>query len=122
MSTLIIIDDDEANNTLIRTVFREYQVITARTAEMGIQYAREAHPAVILMDIKMPGMDGAEATSIIKHDPDLSATPVIVVTATVGPDLQRALDAGCDGYMKKPYSPHDLKAYVKQFLSYGETS
>jgi two-component system cell cycle response regulator DivK len=118
MRTIIIIDDDDANNRLIKALLKEYDVHTARSAQEGIELARQTRPALILMDIKMPGMNGGDATRIIKKDPLLAETPVIVVTATLsGHDLQSAIDAGCDGYISKPFSPNDLKAYIRQFLS-----
>ena len=117
METIVVIDDDEPSNVLLKMVLKDYRVITARTAEQGIQQARDNHPSLILMDIKMPGMDGAQATRIIKSDPALSHIPVIVVTATQSSgDLQRVLEAGCDDCLSKPFIPNELKQVVRQYL------
>lgn len=74
-------------------------------------------PALILMDIQLPGIDGLEATRRIKADPALAGIPVIAVTsyALAGDDV-KAADAGCDDYVTKPFSPRALLAKVKAIL------
>jgi two-component system cell cycle response regulator DivK len=79
----------------------------------------ETHrPALILMDIQLPGIDGYEATRRIKAHPALRSTPVIAVTsyALSGDDV-KAFEAGCDAYITKPYSPRTLLAKVRQYVS-----
>jgi two-component system, cell cycle response regulator DivK len=69
------------------------------------------------MDIQLPGIDGYEATRRIKADVVLSAIPVIAVTYRLAGDADKARAAGCDGYISKPYSPRQLLAKVREYLS-----
>jgi len=117
MTTILVVDDDSSNNTLVKTLLKDYRVVTARDAQEGIELAREVQPALILMDVKMPGMDGGAVTQIIKTDPELSHIPVVLLTATLGGEaLERAREAGCDGYITKPFIPRDLKEQVQHYL------
>jgi two-component system cell cycle response regulator DivK len=95
-----------------------FEVIEATTGLEGITAAETHRPALILMDIQLPGIDGYEATRRIKENPDLKNIPVIVVTsyALSGDDL-KAFDAGCDAYVTKPFSPRELLAKVREYLS-----
>lgn len=92
-----------------------YEFLEAADGEEGLQVARTRQPNLILMDISLPVLDGFEATRRIKQDPALQHIPVIAVTAHARPaDEQRALDAGCDGYLSKPYSLRDFLAVVEK--------
>lgn len=117
MPTIVVIDDDKANNTLIQTMLRDYTVYTTGSAEEGIQLIRKVQPDLVLLDLRMPGMDGITATQIIKADPATIHIPIIAVTASmVGTDLKNAVDAGCDGYLSKPFKPSELKALIRRYL------
>ena len=90
---------------LVRSMLqlRHYQSLEAGDAEAGIQVAREHLPDIILMDIQLPGMDGLEATRIIRKDPILSNIPVMALTSyAMQGDEQKAISAGCAGYIAKP--------------------
>jgi len=116
---ILIVEDNERNRKLVRDVlqFRGYQTIEAETGEDALRLARERRPALVLMDIQLPGIDGYEATRQIKAKPALSATPLIVVTSyALSGDDAKAFAAGADGYVSKPFSPRALLAKVRGFL------
>jgi CheY-like chemotaxis protein len=116
---ILIVEDNELNMKLVRTLleFGGYDVFSAVDAEKGLQLARDHHPDLILMDIQLPGMDGLTATRIMKTDPELDQIPVIALTSfAMQGDEEKALDAGCDGYITKPI---DTRAFVKNIAAYG---
>ncbi len=103
--TILVIEDNQFNRKLVRTLLQlgAYHVLEAADAESGLQLARERHPAMILMDIQLPGMDGLEATRAICSDADLMDIPVVALTAhAMKGDEEKAFDAGCVGYIAKP--------------------
>jgi len=94
-----------------------YELIEAVNGEDGVKQAQSERPDLILMDIQMPVLDGYEATRQIKADPSLKATPIIAVTSyALSGDQAKARNAGCDGYVSKPFSPRDLLAKVREYL------
>ena len=108
---ILIIEDNDKNLKLVRDVlqFNGYKTAEAMTAEDGLVLARSRHPALILLDIQLPGMDGFAALRQLRADPIMMSTPVIAVTASVmEQDRQKILAAGFDGYMTKPIN-------IKQF-------
>jgi two-component system, cell cycle response regulator DivK len=105
MAQLLIIDDTENNRVLLsrRLKPRGHEVLLAEDAEKGIALAREHHPQLILMDVGLPGMDGWEATRILKSDPATADIAIIALTAhAMSGDRDKALEAGCDEYESKP--------------------
>jgi two-component system cell cycle response regulator DivK len=113
MTLILIIEDHEKNRKLMRDVlqFKGYQTIESETAEEGIRLARDRKPALILMDIQLPGMNGIEALARLRTDPETSAIPVIAVTASVmSHDQKKITDAGFDGYQRKPL---DIKEFLE---------
>jgi signal transduction histidine kinase len=95
-----------------------YEVMEAEDGIAGIRLAQETKPDLILMDINMPGLDGYEAATKIKGLPGLAATPIIAMTANVVEgDRERALTAGCDGYLPKPIDVDALPNQIDEFLS-----
>ncbi len=105
MSKILIIEDNPANMTLAVFLLKSvgHAVLSATDAEAGLTLARAEQPALILMDIQLPGMDGLEATRILKRDEATRAIPVIALTAlAMKGDEQRIRAAGCDGYIAKP--------------------
>ena len=82
--SILIVEDNERNAKLLRDVLgaRGYQTFETTTAEEGIEFAREHRPALILMDISLPGMDGITALRKIRADPDICKTPIVAVTAS----------------------------------------
>jgi CheY-like chemotaxis protein len=92
-------------------------VIEASNGEDGIRLALERQPNVILMDVAMPGIDGWEATRRLKGDPQTARIPVIALTAhAMAEDRQRAVDAGCEGYLAKPIEPRRVVEEVARML------
>jgi two-component system cell cycle response regulator DivK len=116
---VLVVEDNPKNMTLIRDVLGHegYVVLEASTAEHGVELARDRQPAVILLDIQLPGgMDGLEAVKVLKHDECTGAIPVVAVTAfAMKDDRQRAIDAGFDGYLEKPLSLKLLREEVRRF-------
>jgi two-component system, cell cycle response regulator DivK len=116
---ILVVEDQEDNRRIIRDLLstRGYQLIEAQDGEAGVRLAKEHRPDLILMDIQLPVLDGYEATRRIKADPELRAIPIVVVTSyALSGDDQKAVAAGCDGYVAKPFSPRQLLATVRKFL------
>src|SRR5678815_5113816 len=115
MPTILIVEDNPTDMKLSTFVLEsaDYTVITATDAEIGLTLARESHPDLILMDIQLPGMDGLEATALLKADPMTRAIPVVALTAlAMKGDEERIRAAGCDGYIAKPLDYKELLATV----------
>jgi two-component system cell cycle response regulator DivK len=118
-ATVLLVEDNEDNRTIYTTILRHvgYEVIEASNGEDGIRLARERKPAVILMDVAMPGIDGWEATRRLKADIDTAHIPVIALTAhAMAEDRQRAAEAGCEGYLAKPVEPRRVVEEVGKML------
>lgn len=112
MKTILIVEDNEKNMKLVRDVLQAkgYATLEAVTGEDGVRLAGEHRPALVLMDIQLPGIDGFEALRQLRADPATAAIPVIAVTASVmDSDRRHIVDAGFDGYIGKPL---DLKAFL----------
>jgi two-component system, cell cycle response regulator DivK len=112
MSTILIVEDNPANMTLATFLLESegHKVIPSTDAEAGLTLARAQLPDLILMDIQLPGMDGLQATAILKADEATRAIPVIALTAlAMKGDEERIRAAGCDGYIAKPL---DYKQFI----------
>jgi len=119
---ILIIEDNEKNMKLVRDVlqFNGYETAEATTAEDGLVLARSQHPALILLDIQLPGMDGFAALRQLRADPITKRTPVIAVTASVMErDRQKILEAGFDGYMTKPIHIKEFAEEIRTVLATG---
>ncbi len=117
---ILVTEDNEDNRRIMHDllVSAGYEVLEALTGEEGVAAAGTQRPDLILMDIQLPVFDGYEATRRIKADPALRAIPIIAVTSyALSGDEVKAREAGCDGYMSKPFSPRELLAKVREFLS-----
>ena len=118
--TILIVEDVTKNMTLFRDLLQVsgYSIIEASGGKEGIELAKAKKPDLILMDIQMPGMDGLEATRILKADATISGIPVIALTAyAMKGDKERMLEAGCDGYLAKPINTDDFLKEVAEYLS-----
>lgn len=105
MAKILIVEDNPANMTLAVFLLQSvgHTVLSATDAEAALTLAREEHPALILMDIQLPGIDGLEATLLLKQGAATRAIPVIALTAlAMKGDEERIRAAGCDGYIAKP--------------------
>ena len=116
---ILVVEDQEDNRRIVRDLLLAsgYQLIEAMTGEEGLKMATTEKPDLILMDIQLPGMDGYEVTRRIKANPELNPIPIIVVTSyALSGDDKKAFDAGCNGYVTKPFSPRVLLAKIREFL------
>src|SRR3954466_12476733 len=118
MSTILVVEDNAANLELAAFLLESagHTVISATDAEAGVTMARTEQPALILMDIQLPGMDGLVATGILKADEATRGIPVIALTAlAMKGDEERIRAAGCDGYIAKPL---DYKSFLATVAGY----
>jgi two-component system cell cycle response regulator DivK len=117
---ILVVEDHEENRRLLRDLLTSvgYELIEAVTGEEGLTSAETHIPDLILMDIQLPGIDGYEVTRRIKANPALRHIPVIAVTsyALSGDDV-KALEAGCDAYVTKPFDPAELLTKIQEFLT-----
>ena len=123
MSRLLIVEDDPTIMDLIVILLERegYTVIRATSAEEGIALAVQQAPHLILMDVALPGMDGLEATRVLKSREATSKIPVIALTAqAMKQDAERAALAGCDGFIVKPLSARHFLGEIARFLGKGE--
>jgi two-component system cell cycle response regulator DivK len=117
---ILIVEDDKNNLELLAVVLSTcgFEVVAARTGAEGIAAARKEKPALILMDMQMPVMDGYTATRHLKADPETASIPVVAVTAyALTGDMEKALAAGCVDYITKPINTRDLPERLKQILA-----
>ena len=116
---ILVIEDQEDNRRILCDLLttRGYEIIEATTGLDGVSIAEKERPDLILMDIQLPGIVGYEATRRIKANPILHQIPIIAVTsyALSGDDAQ-ALEAGCDAYVAKPFSPRALLAKIREYV------
>jgi two-component system, cell cycle response regulator DivK len=119
MAKVLIVEDNPANMTLAIFLLQSagYTVLSAADAEAGLRLARDEQPNLILMDIQLPGMDGLEATVLLKRDDATRAIPVIALTAlAMKGDEERIRAAGCDGYIAKPLEYRSFLAAISAHL------
>jgi two-component system cell cycle response regulator DivK len=115
MAKVLVIEDNATNMTLAVFLLQSvgHIVLSATDAEAGLTVARAEQPDLILMDIQLPGMDGLEATALLKHDDTTRAIPVIALTAlAMKGDEERIRAAGCDGYIAKPMRYKEFLATI----------
>jgi two-component system, cell cycle response regulator DivK len=115
MSKVLVVEDNAANMTLAVTLLESagHTVLSAVDAEIGLTMARAEQPDLILMDIQLPGMDGLEATALLKSDDATRTIPVIALTAlAMKGDEERIRAAGCDGYIAKPMRYKEFLATI----------
>lgn len=120
MNRRIVLIEDNENNRYLATFLLEaagFEVVSAMYGLDGIELAARTQPALILLDIQLPEMDGYAVARKLNADPGLAAIPIVAVTshAMVG-DRQAALDAGCAGYIEKPIDPDSFVATVRAHL------
>ena len=116
---ILVVEDQEDNRRIVRDLLTSvgYEIIEALNGADGVQAAETHVPDLILMDIQLPVIDGYEATRQIRTKPALQHIPIIAVTsyALSGDDV-KAFEAGCSGYVSKPFSPRALLAKIRDFL------
>jgi len=120
MARVLIVEDNPTNMTLAVFLLQSagHTVLSATDAEAGLKLASGEQPDLILMDIQLPGMDGLEATALLKNDEATRAIPVIALTAlAMKGDEERIRAAGCDGYIAKPMRYQEFLATIADQLS-----
>ncbi len=120
MATVLVVEDNPTNMALVVLLLESagHAVLTATDAELGLAMARASHPQLILMDIQLPGMDGLQATLLLKQDEGTRAIPVIALTAlAMKGDAERIRAAGCDGYIAKPLAYKDFLSTIQAQLA-----
>jgi two-component system cell cycle response regulator DivK len=121
MAKVLVVEDNATNMKLAVLLLETagHTVIVATDAEAGLTLAREEQPNLILMDVQLPGMDGLEATTMLKKDVATRAIPVIALTAlAMKGDEERIRAAGCDSYIAKPMSYQEFLATVATQLTH----
>ena len=116
---ILIADDDEDILQLVafRLERSGYTVIKARDGAEAIEAARKQVPDLAVLDVRMPKFDGYEVTRALRADEATKRVPVILLTAKVQDgDVQRGFDAGADDYVRKPFSPQELRSRVQAIL------
>jgi len=116
---ILIIEDNEKNRKLVRDVLQHtgYKTLEAETGEDGVRLAQESHPALVLMDIQLPGMNGIEALGRLRADAKTKKIPVIAVTASaMTHDRAKIMSAGFDGYQSKPINVKEFLVAVREML------
>ena len=119
-SSILVVDDNPANLKLVRVLLMSvgYRVVTAVDADDALRALQQEHPALILMDLQMPGMDGLALTRQLKADPGTRHIVVIALTAyAMKGDAERAFEAGCDDYMSKPIDLDALTTLVARWMA-----
>jgi two-component system, cell cycle response regulator DivK len=117
---ILVIEDHEDNRQILRDLLTSanFEVIEAVDGEAGLAAAATHRPDLILIDIQLPGIDGYEASRRLRADTRLHAIPIIAVTSyALAGEADTARAAGCDAYIPKPYSPRQLLAKVREYLS-----
>ena len=119
MSTILVVEDNATNMTLSTFLLESagHTVVAATSAEAGLTLALECRPDLILMDIQLPGMDGLQATALLKGNAATRGIPVIALTAlAMKGDEERIRAAGCDGYIAKPLAYKDFLTVIRDHL------
>ena len=118
---ILVVEDNDKNRKLVRDVltFKGYEIIEAETGEEGVRLAQERHPSLILMDIRLPGIDGIEALRRLRVEQATRGIPIMAMTASVmTADRQKITDAGFDAFQSKPLKVSDFVAAVARLLDH----
>ncbi len=116
---ILIVDDNEQNRKLFGFILQNsgYEIIESENGEDGLKLAKENHPGLILMDIQMPGIDGAEAFRILRSGPETKDIPVIALTSyAMRGDREKFLEQGFNGYISKPINVKEFMNTIKSVL------
>jgi CheY-like chemotaxis protein len=117
---ILYIEDNQQNFYLVDYILkaRGCEVEWARDGKAGLDAAAAAPPDLVLLDIQLPGMDGYSVAKALKGDPALAGIPIVALTSyAMAGDRQKALDAGCDGYIEKPLNPAIFGEQIDGFLT-----
>ena len=120
MAKLLLVEDNEMNRDMLsrRLIRKGYEIVMAVDGQQGVEMAKSELPALILLDMSLPVIDGWEATRTLKDDTATSGIPVIALTAhAMSTDREKALAAGCDGYETKPVELPSLIEAIEKLLA-----
>ena len=119
---ILIVEDNEKNMKLVRDVLQAsgYSTFEATTGEQAVELALVHEPALVLMDVQLPGIDGVEALEQLRQDERTASIPVLALTAqAMSGDRERFLEAGFDGYLAKPVDVGELIETVREHCDRG---
>jgi two-component system, cell cycle response regulator DivK len=114
---ILVVEDNDKNMKLFRDVLQAtgYETLEATTGEEAVDLALAQQPALVLMDVQLPGIDGIQALAQLRGDPRTASIPVLALTAqAMQGDRERFLDAGFDGYLSKPVNVVELVNAVRE--------
>lgn len=120
---ILVVEDNELNMKLLNDVLEAhgYEVLSTGRGEVAVEWAREYHPDLILMDLQLPDLSGLEATQLLKSDATTQDIPVIAVTAfAMAGDEKKALAHGCDGYVAKPIVLREFLNLIAGFMGQAD--
>jgi len=116
---ILVIEDNEQNRYLVTFLLEKqgYTVLAAADGRTGVARASAARPDLILLDIQLPEMDGYAVAQALRAEPALRTTPIVAVTSYAMPgDREKALAAGCDGYIEKPITPETFVGEIERYF------
>ena len=116
---ILLVEDQEGDRQIIRDMLAstDYAITEAADGEQALAAVAKERPDLIVMEIQLPSMDGYEAMRRIRTDPALLSIPIIAVSSYApSEEQQKARAAGCDDFVPKPYSPHQLLAKIRNYL------
>ena len=122
---ILVVEDQPDDRQILRDMLvrADYQVLEAEDGEQALVSVAKQHPDLILIDLQFPILDGLEAPRRIKADPSLCSIPIIAVTSyALNGDEEQARAAGCNDFIPKPYSPRQLLAKIREYLSSEKAS
>jgi CheY-like chemotaxis protein len=119
---VLVVEDNDKNMKLVRDVLQAtgYSTLEATTGEEAIELSLSQAPALVLMDVQLPGIDGVEALERLRQNERTASIPVLALTAqAMSGDRERFLEAGFDGYLAKPVDVHELIEAVREHCDRG---
>jgi two-component system, cell cycle response regulator DivK len=123
MAKIVLVEDNEDNRDMLsrRLTRKGYEVLIAVNGEEAVELVKKERPALVLMDISLPVMDGFEATRRLKSQDDTKNIPIVALTAhAMSGDREKAIDAGCDDYDVKPVELTRLLSKIENLLKQGD--
>ncbi len=117
-TTILLIDDNVINARLAKlTLSNHYNILVANDAEEALEILKKSQPTLILMDIQLPGMNGLQLTRLLKQNPETKNIIIVALTAfAMEGDAEKVRQAGCEGYIPKPFNVRTLADQVAGFL------
>jgi two-component system, cell cycle response regulator DivK len=120
---ILLIEDNVQNRYLVTFLLqaRGWEVVHAEDGPAGLALAEQIDPALVLLDIQLPGMDGYAVARALRAMPKFNSVPVVAVTSYAMPgDRERCIESGCNGYLEKPIDPETFAPTIEKFLKAGQ--